>query len=375
MPRLFESAPSEDAKNILRLLKNSHNVIIVGPPATGKSTLLAEVRYWFAQATTPAFQPKGNVAFPSNKIGQANVEWHPSPEKTERKIYQITFHQGTKYRDFVAGLIPDPTAHFKISYGKFHLAAEHAASVNGAVLLEIDELNRANAVAVFGDTITAIESDKRLNVDGSVGELTAVYSSLDSSGQAVDHHLSSHLYIIGAMNNADTSVQPLDVAFLRRFELYALKPSEAILREFFGITNNGSSLPQSPGSVEDVFEALTQTWVKINDDISLLRGNDYQIGQGLFMRIYKDNLPDKLPEALEYVLTCWNRLFAHISEVFFGDTQALANILHVDAPGNPYTLQSRFYAGASISRIQSPVKLTPINVYDILFAIVTDASD
>lgn len=43
-------------------------------------------------------------------------------------------------------------------------------------------------------------------------------------GQMIEYAFSPNLYILAAMNQADASVAPLDVAFMRRWQSYKLTP-------------------------------------------------------------------------------------------------------------------------------------------------------
>src|SRR5438552_3928994 len=84
----------------------------------------------------------------------------PSPDRKERKVHTITFHQGTKYRDFVSGLIPiaaPGTTGFRVTAGPLLRAAREALAANCSTLVEVDDVNRGPAVAIFGNPITAIE--------------------------------------------------------------------------------------------------------------------------------------------------------------------------------------------------------------------------
>ncbi|HVG20142.1 MAG TPA: AAA family ATPase [Blastocatellia bacterium] len=367
--------PSKDAMAVLHLLRDRHNVLISGPPATGKSRLLAELRHWFQnqKSVRPAFDPSGPVAFLADQHIQNIEEWLPSPEKNDRKVFPITFHQGTKYRDFVSGLSPrvggDGGAAFIVTRGPLFEAAKHALTESGAALVEVDEINRGPAVAVFGDTITAIESDKRRLKDGSEGKMTASFRVLNDDGTYSDFSLPHHLYIIAAMNEADTSVEPLDVAFLRRFEPYRLLPDETVLRNYFSLPAARQAIPDAVNSKEDIYEAAIKAWAKINERIELARGAAFQIGHGVFMDRAEDQLPADTESAKTFIAQVWSRIRTHIEEVFFGDTIGISAVLRAGQDGSPYSLEEKYFADTPVARISGPKILSEDQVYAALRAI------
>jgi len=112
-----------------------------------------------------------------------------------------------------------------------------------------------------------------------------VFELLDpAKGDLVEYALPHHLYILAAMNQADISVEPLDVAFLRRWTPFRLDPSAKILRAHFALdpTQKGD-LPAAAGAVSDVYEATARAWDAINQRIRLGRGAEFQIGHGVLM--------------------------------------------------------------------------------------------
>lgn len=370
MASFDSSQPSPQVLDVLCLLKQHHNVLISGPPAVGKSQLLAELRFWFSNIPKTGFSAKGRTAFPPVSPIEDCL---PSPDRTERKVLSTTFHQGTKYRDFVSGLTPNvgPKAEsaFKVTHGLLYRGIEAAASANTAVLIEIDEINRGPAVTIFGDTITAIEGDKRLLPDGQLGPLTTTFGVLDERGEQKDISLPHQLYIVAAMNEADTSVEPLDVAFLRRFRPYRLFPDEAILRNYLGLPAEKQALAVAAATGNDVYEAAVQAWSKINGRIELARGSAFQIGHGIFMAQARESVPTELNESLDFVADVWPQLYAHITEVFFGDTRGAAATLRAGEPGSAFQLEEVYFSNAPVVRLTGPTVVKRDSIYEILTSV------
>ena len=372
---------SEDCKRALKLLARSRNVLISGPPGTGKSKLLAEVAFAFESAFglaaaggPPKLNPMGGIPIPP-AAGAVNKDI-PAPAKTSRKVFRTVFHQNSKYRDFVSGITPAVNKNvggqdFVIVAGTLYRASEHAQGANGAALLIIDEINRGPAVQVFGGSIVAIESDKRLAPDGSKRAETQYFEMLDpNTGGLIEYALPHDLYILAAMNQADASVEPLDVAFLRRWEPLRLEPDETALRTYYGLGSRGAhDLPDAPTNVVDSLEASVRAWVALNEQITLGRGPEFQIGHGVLM---SDIKPQGLPlaEALGTLCVGWAKVRAHIEEVFFGDTRGIAAVLNaLDGPAfNPFQLTETTFADDLRFRLEGPANFNEANVYGALKA-------
>ena len=304
------------------------------------------------------------MAFDANAFPGGNCK--------NRKVFRTTFHQGTKYRDFVRGLIPVPSSdsvRFEVSKGILWRAAEYAKQPDSAALLIIDEINRGPAVSIFGDMISAFEADKRLGDDGKiVPGKTVTVQVLNDDAQLEDYQLPSQLYILAAMNQADSSVEPMDTAFMRRWRRTKLFPSMESLCQFFGIEEYKNEFPDEPMTAKDVYAAAANALYNINYKIGLGRGDDYKIGQGVFMKCPKDELPQDVPGALRYIADCWPVVDAHIEEVFFNDKEAIAFVLKADE-GSFFKVSDFTFAGRQIIAIEQPC-VTAQNVYPMLLSLL-----
>lgn len=162
--------------------------------------------------------------------------------------------------------------------------------------LIIDEINRGNVSAVFGELITLLEDDKRIGQKEAI-KITLPYSK-DEFG------VPSNLYIIGTMNTADRSVEALDTALRRRFSFTEVAPNSELLKD---------------RKVEEIaLKTLLQT---INDRIELLIDKDHKIGHSYFLNI----------ETLENLKqTFKNKVIPLLEEYFFGDYGKIGLVLGDD---------------------------------------------
>lgn len=366
-----EADISADARAVLKALATRKNVIITGPPGTGKSRLLNEVRELFKwdQGQTGS-APTGRIPIPASS--GPIPSWFPSPDQdVSRGVFQTVFDQNTKYRDFMRGLVPKvgEAGAFVVTSGTLYRAAVQARHDGNAALVLVDEINRGPAVAAFGSALVGLEADKRLPTDGAATPTTQFFEILGDNGEHESFALPQDLYILAAMNEADTSVEPLDVAFLRRFHIYRLEPQTDVLREHLGLGPTPSVLPETPSEAADYYEALAQAFGKINEQVLLGRGQAYQLGHGALMHAA---VGTGVGAAQEYVATAWATLRGHIDEVFYGNTRAVSDVLRAENSKSVYSLVESTFAGQTVRRIAGPLRPSSEELYKLLVLIATE---
>jgi 5-methylcytosine-specific restriction endonuclease McrBC GTP-binding regulatory subunit McrB len=230
-------------------------------------------------------------------------EFKPVNKEIKRYEY-VTFHQSYCYEDFVEGIKPvmsaevDETLTYEVKSGIFKKMVKLASDdPNHNYALLIDEINRGNVASIFGELITLIEEDKR---KGAPNELRA---QLPYSRQ--EFVVPGNLYIIGAMNTADRSVEALDTALRRRFTFVAFPPQPELV--------------QQPGNLE---VDLRRLLIKINARIEKLLDKDHCIGHSYFMGIAKAN--DPLGELCNIFAT---KILPLLEDYFYGDPAKIGMVL------------------------------------------------
>ncbi|WP_339890229.1 AAA family ATPase [uncultured Flavobacterium sp.] len=162
-------------------------------------------------------------------------------------------------------------------------------------VLIIDEINRGNVSAIFGELITLLEEDKRLGKEEAL-EIILPYSK-NKFG------VPSNLYIIGTMNTADRSVEALDTALRRRFSFVEMMPEYDKLQ---AIVFNGFNLGE-------VLET-------INKRVEVLLDRDHTIGHSYFISIASNDVK-------KLSITFQNNIIPLLQEYFYGDYEKIALIL------------------------------------------------
>ena len=167
------------------------------------------------------------------------------------------------------------------------------------VVLIIDEINRGNVSAIFGELITLIEKDKRLGAD------EALLAKLPYSKEYFG--VPPNLYIIGTMNTADRSVEALDSALRRRFSFIEMPPKPKFIKRYGAAPG---------GMVEEV--DLVKLLKTINKRIEKLLDKDHTIGHSYFLKT-------KSLKGLKEVFA--NKVLPLLQEYFFGDYGKIGLVL------------------------------------------------
>jgi Cdc6-like AAA superfamily ATPase len=255
----------------------------------------------------------------------------PGNKQVNKRYNFVTAHQQLEYADFIEGLKPVLTKEdssvsdigYEVVPGIFYRACQRAALLAGfsslSLCLEatreerrlrfneivedeskyfvlfIDEINRANLSAMFGELMTLLEDDKRL---GAEKEL--IVDRLPYGKQPFGVPL--NLRVVGTMNTADRSVQQLDVALRRRFRFHELRPDPTQLMDYF----SDFDLPQ-----------MLET---MNARIEQLLGKEYSIGHAVFMSLEKEDW-----SGLQDVFA--QQLLPLLEQYFFGDLEKIRLVL------------------------------------------------
>lgn len=150
---------------------------------------------------------------------------------------RLVFHPDYTYSDFVGQILPvvkeDKQGNKNVSYeftaGPFTTILKEAYT-NPKVehFLIIEEINRGNAPAIFGEIFQLLDRKTKIDINNDdgfpVGTSEYEISNADIARFVYgdEHHkirIPSNLSIIGTMNTSDQNVFPLDTAFQRRWDM------------------------------------------------------------------------------------------------------------------------------------------------------------
>ncbi len=218
---------TEMHKNNAKNLGLPRNLLIYGAPGTGKSHYIDDKFekdfYCVPEETEKLEQYRKEL---SEKLGIDIPEDADIKATIKNEFFtRVTFYKDYSYENFVGCYKPikkDDKITYEFEAGPFidiYIKAKENPD-KPPYLLAIEEINRADAAAVFGDLFQVLDRDGNGNSEYSVKPEAALNKYLAEHLPNYDGTISlpDNLYIWATMNSADQGVHVLDSAFKRRWQ-------------------------------------------------------------------------------------------------------------------------------------------------------------
>ena len=144
-------------------------------------------------------------------------------EQIDNITFRTTFYPDYSNSDFVGQILPRVNINDEVFYeftpGPFSLSLKCAyENPNKRVVLIIEEINRGNASAIFGEIFQLLDRDSSGNSIYNVS-IVMLNDWLKINGIEIDSIIiPSNMTIIATMNTSDQNIFTLDTAFKRRWE-------------------------------------------------------------------------------------------------------------------------------------------------------------
>lgn len=365
------------------------NVLLYGPPATGKTRLISELFQALQkppQATRGILMDVGDAESPFSRPQQQITIPLPA------KVVWTTFHQSYGYEDFVLGLRPamdDDGTRLEPWSGVFLDAAlelEDTSSSYESVVIFIDEINRGNAARIFGEFMTFLDFDYR--DEGKVPLPVPLRQLCFHNGISEEIHrptgstatiseeftFPKNIYIVATMNSVDRAAVPIDSALARRFDRIEMRPDLDALAAHWGIDPAAVPVPDDTnwdtlGPLDTAYLLLDRLNLVIASDL----GSEFELGHGLLTPIStsstdaKDNVsvvPDD--DVWKSLARTWDDvLYPQLEDRYSGRPEQLMDLLHVDSAPSTGDYAWRLRAaknGSTSARSLAPVRVSGLSL-------------
>lgn len=263
-------------EELSELLLDTKQVVLSGPPGTGKSYISDKVKVGFDHS------------------------------------YLIQFHPNLTYEQFIGGSTFDENGVVHPKAGVFlefcHEAGK-AENANQKYLFMIDEINRGNVSKIFGETILALDREYTV-------QLPTALTAKDGT-TVTEFRIPENVYILATMNSADRSIALVDYAIRRRFAFVDFYPNSEVV----DFESDYSQLDDI--KVGKVMDGINEKLYSVLGDADLLLGQSYFLPKWA-----RDEVSGKIkwtPQILKRLFNYY--VIPIIEEYTYGNKRYLQNIL------------------------------------------------
>ena len=267
------------SKISINFTKNAKNIIFYGAPGTGKTK--------FVMDCLDILDP--------NRI---RTDW-------------IQFHSGFEYEDFIDGIKPNAIQNGNLNlaltngvFKEFCLKAEKEPNENFFFI--VDEINRADIGAVFGETLSLLEEEYRGR------KIKTKNYPLNRQ----EFSIPKNVYFIGMMNDVDKSIDCFDLALRRRFTWILMSCNYETLNDI-DAKNNG---------YKEKCKKLNN-YITLLEDDGLNLGRAYEIGHSYFLKKETMSEQEIWDRHIEPILREYIR--AQFSDIEIGEKLEMAKKIFV----------------------------------------------
>lgn len=318
----------------IAIMAEERHLIINVDDAENRSSIISDSTYVF-----PKGEGINKIFYGTPGCGKSYHIQHNILEKenySDDNVIRTTFYQDYSNTDFVGQILPKiekdkttgkETVKYIFNPGPFTLALIRAISnPTEKVALVIEEINRGNAPAIFGDIFQLLDRDNDgISEYGIVNVSVLDYLNdyiFEVNGEKKNYifkeiKIPGNMHIYATMNTSDQNVYTLDTAFVRRWD------KEKIKNLFTDCEFADTNIPGMDYTWEEFVTAINNHIAKHLEDLQV--NEDKQIG-AFFV---KKNLLGSTPEKFAYKVFdyLWSDVAKLDHEIFFNHFDTLEALI------------------------------------------------
>lgn len=225
----------------------------------------------------------------------------------EQFMERVVFHPDYTYSDFIGQILPQLVdGHISYSFvpGPFtRILKEAQHDPYNKYYLIIEEINRGNASAIFGDVFQLLDRENGASEYGiSNAEIAnAVYENPEALVK-----IPANLSIIATMNTVDQNVFTLDTAFKRRWRM------KSVTSDIENCPYAGKKIAKTDITWKQFVNTFNE--LIINSSNGYIGAEDKRFGAYFVQNNELENLEQFSSKVLLYL---WNDVFKHDREIVF----------------------------------------------------------